>query len=285
MDDLMAWLLQAQAQAASDVYLLPLDEDYAVYFRVAANFQRQQIVSSTDAIRWINNLKFSAGMNVAEHRRVQLGALRLPEAKLELRLSSVGDVNNRESLVVRLLYGIPALDAAAEQVVSRLLSIIQRRGMLALSGPTGSGKTTLLYQVAEQLAGSRMVMTIEDPVEILHAQFLQLQVNPAAEMTYAALLKAALRHRPDVLLIGELRDRETAQVACEAALSGHIVLTTVHARSAQLVPTRLIAMGVSQALVQAALTASAQVELVWTPQVHAEADLVVWRQAQGGAAT
>lgn len=281
MDELMDWLKQAQAKLASDVYFLPQAEDYAVYFRVAAQFQLQQRVASADAIRWINNLKFSAGMNVAEHRRVQLGALRLPEAKLELRLSSVGDVNNRESLVVRLLYGIPSLDAAAAQVVARLKAVIQRRGMLTLSGATGSGKTTLLYQLADQLAASKMVMTIEDPVEILHAAFLQLQVNPAAEMTYAALLKAALRHRPDVLLIGELRDQETAQVACEAALSGHIVLTTVHAREAALVPTRLIAMGVPRALVQAALTASAQVNLVWEPQVHADIELVVWQQAQG----
>ncbi|WP_263849406.1 GspE family protein [Lacticaseibacillus saniviri] len=110
-------------------------------------------------------------------------------------------------------------------------------------------------------------MTIEDPVEIAESRFLQLQVNPEAQMTYAALLKAALRHRPDVVVIGEIRDRETAQMACEAAISGHIVLATVHARSVQDVPMRLISLGVDADLVHAALIATVAIELKYEPEI------------------
>ncbi len=97
--------------------------------------------------------------------------------------------------------------------------LTQRRGMLTLAGPTGSGKTTLLYQLATRLAASKMVLSIEDPVEINQPQFLQLQVNPEAEMSYPQLLKAALRHRPDVLLIGEIRDRQTARAPVKLPLA------------------------------------------------------------------
>ncbi|EPC49556.1 type II secretory pathway/competence component, ATPase, partial [Lacticaseibacillus paracasei subsp. paracasei Lpp123] len=168
-----------------------------------------------------------------------IGSLLSKESAAFLRLSSVADFRGGESLVVRIIKGIP--DAAgARHLLDRLLGILlQKRGMLTLAGPTGSGKTTLLYQLATRLAESRMVLSIEDPVEINQPQFLQLQVNPEADMTYPQLLKAALRHRPDVLLIGEIRDRQTAQSACEAAISGHIVLATVHARSAADTPLRL----------------------------------------------
>ncbi len=123
-----------------------------------------------------------------------------------------------------------------------------------------------------------MVLSIEDPVEINQPQFLQLQVNPEADMTYPQLLKAALRHRPDVLLIGEIRDRQTAQSACEAAISGHIVLATVHARSAADTPLRLSSFGLPDELVAAALTASAAISLQYRPMIHPVAEVVVFKQ-------
>lgn len=276
MPPLFEWLAQAVAVHASDVYLLPQAHTYRLAFRLPQGFSEQTQIPTATAVRWINYLKYQAGMNVAEHRRVQLGALTLAEPAVALRLSTVGDVSQQETLVVRLIYGIPPLDDAAAATIARLLPLVAARGLLALSGATGSGKTTLLYQLADALSAERMVMTIEDPVEILHPQFLQLQVNAAAEMSYAALLKAALRHRPDVLVIGEIRDGETARVACEAAISGHIVLATVHARSAALVPLRLISLGVPEALVNAAVVASVAVQLVQRPTVHAEIDVAVF---------
>ena len=278
MEDLLEWLNQAVKARASDVYLLPKTTDYQLYFRTAHDFMSQALIPTETAQRWINYLKYQADMNVAEHRRVQLGAVTINQPAVLLRLSTVGDVERRETLVARLIYGIPPLDEIGAKTVAGLAQSLQARGMLALSGATGSGKTTLLYQLAQVIATDKMVMTIEDPVEIKHENFLQLQVNPQADMTYASLLKAALRHRPDVLIIGEIRDFETAQVACEAAISGHIVLTTVHARSAELVPLRLKSLGVSEALVDAAVVASASVALVLTPTPHARVELVNWKE-------
>ncbi len=188
MEDLFAWLQQAVAQHVSDVYLLPRGAKYGLFFRLPPGVVEQDQVPSDVAERWVNYLKYQAGMNVAEHRRVQLGALVLAKPSVTLRLSSVGDVNHQETLVARLIYGIPPLDAYSQKSVATLLPLVQQRGLLAMCGATGSGKTTLLYQLAEALPPELMVMTIEDPVEILHQRFLQLQVNPAAEMDYAALL-------------------------------------------------------------------------------------------------
>ncbi|WP_407892609.1 ATPase, T2SS/T4P/T4SS family [Lacticaseibacillus sp. N501-2] len=278
MQDLFDWLQQAVDAAASDVYLLPQADGYHLFFRLAQGFVLQAVLPNETAQRWINYLKYQANMNVAEHRRVQLGAVTIRYPPVLLRLSTVGDVAQHETLVARLIYGIPSLDATGQRTVASLANSLSARGMLALSGATGSGKTTLLYQLAQTLAVDKMVMTIEDPVEILHPEFLQLQVNPQADMTYATLLKAALRHRPDILIIGEIRDRETAEVACEAAISGHIVLTTVHARSAELVPLRLKSLGVAEALVDAAIVASASVQLVFVPTKHAQVELVRWKE-------
>ncbi|WP_225047035.1 ATPase, T2SS/T4P/T4SS family [Lacticaseibacillus kribbianus] len=276
MDLLMALLRQAVAAWASDLYLLPKPSGYEVIMRTSAGLEVLRTVPQAEGQRWLNFLKYQAGMNVSEHRRVQLGAVVLEGLATPLRLSTVADHAGLETLVVRFLHGVPPLDAGSRPVVERLLGLASRRGLIALSGPTGSGKTTLLYQVARELSATQMVMTIEDPVEIVEPQFLQLQVNPEAEMSYAALLKAALRHRPDVLLIGEVRDFETAQQACEAAISGHLVLTTVHARTADLVPLRLQALGVAPSLVAAALTAAGAVRLVQAPAPHPVVTIAVF---------
>lgn len=278
MDDLLAKLTQAVALRVSDVYLLPKDDAYQLVFRLPTALRQQAVVEAATARRWLNFLKYQAGMNVAEQRRVQLGALTLSEPAISLRLSSVADYRGQETLVLRLIYALPPLDEWSQEVVASLVAAIASGGMLALSGATGAGKTTLLYQVASALSETKMVMTIEDPVEIAHPAFLQLQVNLAANMTYAALLKAALRHRPDVLIIGEIRDLETAQIACEAAISGHVVLTTVHARSAEVVPLRLRSLGVASALVEAALTVSGQVTLVSEPVVHPAVTLAYFQK-------
>ncbi|MDE3281999.1 ATPase, T2SS/T4P/T4SS family [Lacticaseibacillus parahuelsenbergensis] len=272
-------LTSALAKGASDIYYLPSAQGYLVRLRLPTGLMTLAKREVRLGQQEINYLKFMAGMNVAEHRRVQLGAFYQEAPSVFLRLSSVADYRGRESLVVRLISGIPDADGA-RQLLDRLMSILlQRRGMLTLAGPTGSGKTTLLYQLATRLAESRMVLSIEDPVEINQPQFLQLQVNPEAEMSYPQLLKAALRHRPDVLLIGEIRDRQTAQSACEAAISGHIVLATVHARSAGDTPLRLTSFGLSEELVAAALTASAAIALRYRPVIHPVAELVVFERS------
>ncbi|MCX2455387.1 ATPase, T2SS/T4P/T4SS family [Lacticaseibacillus nasuensis] len=279
MDELMALLQAAADLHASDVYVLPQGATYDIWWRTTAGMQRNQTVPAAIAARWLNYLKYQAGMNIAEHRRVQLGAVSLPGLTPRLRLSTVGNFADQETLVIRLLYGIPPVNVRTAIVVRQLHHLLATRGMLALCGPTGAGKSALLYQVAADFAQTQMVMTIEDPVEIIHAAFLQLQVNEAAGQSYAALLKAALRHRPDVMVIGEIRDHETAVTACEAAVSGHIVLTTVHAKDARSVPVRLRSLGVAQSLIEAALVVSGAVRLKLTPEVYPEVEMVKWQIA------
>lgn len=285
MQSVKTLLTNALDKGASDIYYLPNPHGYLIRLRLPTGLVTLGQLETRIGQQEINYLKFMAGMNVAEHRRVQLGAFYHPDSDVFLRLSSVADFRGRESLVVRLISGIPDAQGA-RQLLDRLMSILtQRRGMLTLAGPTGSGKTTLPYQLATRLAASKMVLSIEDPVEINQPQFLQLQVNPEAEMSYPQLLKAALRHRPDVLLIGEIRDRQTAQSACEAAISGHIVLATVHARSANDTPLRLTSFGLPAELVSAALTASAAITLQYRPTIHPVAEVVVFEPAHQSGAT
>lgn len=119
-----------------------------------------------------------------------------------------------------------------------------KQGLILLAGQMGSGKTTTLYHVAANHLNDQMVLTIEDPVELVVPQFLQLQVNNAAQMSYDRLLKLALRHHPDVMIIGEIRDAETAHIVVQAALSGHLILSTVHAMSITGIWYRLRAFGI-----------------------------------------
>ncbi|BDR58535.1 hypothetical protein XA3_09980 [Xylocopilactobacillus apicola] len=168
------------------------------------------------------------------------------QEKIYLRISTIGDFNNRESLVLRLIYPIiDQISVFRSQDLESLEYFTQRRGLMLFSGPTGSGKTTLIYYLARKLAQKSMVMTVEDPVEVYEPTFLQTQVNLSAKMSYSEIIKACLRHRPDVLIIGEIRDETSAHAAITASLSGHLVFSTIHARSIYGVLDRLTDLGIS----------------------------------------
>ena len=281
-----AILTEAHAAGASDVYLFPVGRQYRLQVRYPTKITVLQAhVSLEQASVWINLLKYRAGMNLSEHRRVQQGATYHRQSKSYLRLSSAGDYQDRESLVIRIIAAVPPVLPAGEPNMRQLETLAVQRGLLTVCGPTGAGKTTLLYQLAKRLVQQRVVMTIEDPVEIDEPGFLQLQVNNAAGMTYSSLLKAALRHRPDVVIIGELRDQETGTAACEAALAGHIVLATVHTDRADEVPLRLAALGVPSKLIAGALKASAQVRLSIQDTIVPLVEIWRWQRGQGTRVT
>jgi competence protein ComGA len=272
----------ALRRGASDIYLFPQRHGYQLRIRYPDGIETEgKLIPIEKATVWINLLKYRAGMNLSEHRRVQQGAVYLDAAHCYLRLSSAGDFRDGESMVIRLIAAVPPVTASGEAGMQMLQTLAEQRGLLTVCGPTGAGKTTLLYQLAQRLADDRVVMTIEDPVEITEPQFLQLQVNNAAGMTYASLLKATLRHRPDVVIIGELRDAETARAACEAALAGHIVMATVHTKSPRDVPLRLISMGVPAELVHGALHVSAQVQLDFAAEITPRLEIWRWQQGEG----
>lgn len=236
-----------------DMYLLPKNENYHYFFRRGNTYKQfdgqlddnQGQLAADDALQLINRFKYLGQMDVSERRKVQLGAITysLPKKTQRLRLSTVGDYQHKESLVVRFLhqfgqssevYHLPEQLAVIEQNC-------KQRGLYLFCGPVGSGKTTLMYKLARKNNGQ--VITIEDPVEIEEPHFLQLQVNEKIQQTYEELIKLSLRHHPDVLIIGEIRDSKTIQGAIRAALTGHCVYATLHAASLESAHARIFELG------------------------------------------
>ena len=234
---------------SSDIYFLPHRDGYLINFNVDGLDVCYQKLKPAVALECINYLKFQAHMNISEHRRPQLGAWRYStkQRAVDCRLSSVGDFQGRESLVIRLIYAIAQLTNQRYFIPEQwqiIKTACRRRGLVIFSGPTGSGKTTSMYKLAEQF-GDQQILSIEDPIEIFYPDILQLQVNEKAGMAYQDLIKVALRHHPNILIIGEIRDQETAKIAIQAALSGHLVLSTVHAANCFGVVSRLCNLGIS----------------------------------------
>jgi Type II secretory pathway, ATPase PulE/Tfp pilus assembly pathway, ATPase PilB len=195
----------------------------------------------------MNLLKFSGGLDVSERRRSQKGSFSFiyQNSSIHIRISSVGDFKDRESMVVRLIYPQTGLDLD-DDIFEKIYPISKRKGMMIFSGPMGSGKTTLMYSLCQRLKQDKRIMCIEDPIEIVENDFLQLQVNDNAGMNYEELIKTSLRHRPDVLVIGEIRDQVTAKQAIQAAICGYTVMTTIHGKSKYSVIQRLKQFGISE---------------------------------------
>lgn len=242
-------LIAAASQAkVSDVYILPREDDFDIYFRKG---EERELIGHFEALEMsalIGHFKFVAGMNVGEKRRSQLGSCTYDygQGQIALRLSSVGDYRGRESLVIRLLYDLDRDLKFWFKDLKELSQEIKGRGLYLFSGPVGSGKTTLMYHLARLHFQGKQVITIEDPVEIKQADMLQLQLNEAIGSSYDDLIKLSLRHRPDLLIIGEIRDTETARAVMRASLTGATVFSTIHARSIRGVYDRLLELGVTR---------------------------------------
>lgn len=254
-------LVAAISYQASDIFFFPKMDEVIVEFRTNQGLIRQNELSLTQGQEAINFFKYSAQMDIAEHRRPQVGAM-IYDGQYYLRLSSLGDFSDRESLVIRIIYGIEQSRYFFPQQLKQLYQAAAQRGLIVTSGPTGSGKTTTMYEIAKNMGEGKVVMTIEDPVEVYEPSFLQSQVNNEAGIDYQNLLKAALRHRPDILIIGEIRDRGTARLAIDAALSGHLVFATVHAKSTLQTISRLEGLGISKEELTNSLTAVSYQRLI-----------------------
>lgn len=248
---------EAITKHASDIFFLLRENNLLVNLRTIKGITKQTQYAVNEGKELINFLKFAAQMDIAEHRRPQVGAFEYEfQAKTYfLRLSSIGDFNDCESLVIRIIYQIDRSRYFFNSQIDQLKALTEKRGLLITSGPTGSGKTTTMYNLAKIAGQNKVVMTIEDPVEIHEASFIQTQVNLTADITYSGLLEAALRHRPDILIIGEIRNAITARLAVDAALSGHLVLATVHAKSTLQTISRLESLNISTADLFNCLTA------------------------------
>ncbi len=254
-------LVQAVTVGASDIHFEPEGKEMRVRFRVDGVLQRATTVPKKMVSGMISRVKIMAEMNIAEKRIPQDGriALRIGQVAVDLRVVTLPSVWG-EKIVIRILdksstqltfddLGMSGL--AGERFKTGFMSPY---GAVLVTGPTGSGKTTSLYAAVNQLNTiERSILTIEDPVEYQLAGISQVNVNVKAGLTFASGLRAALRSDPDIVMIGEIRDGETAQIAIEAALTGHLVLSTLHTNDASTTVTRLAEMGVEPFLTATAL--------------------------------
>jgi general secretion pathway protein E/type IV pilus assembly protein PilB len=263
-------LRSAVSRRASDVHFEPLEQRFRIRYRIDGALQEVEDPPRRLQRAVISRLKIMANMNIAEKRLPQDGRSRvmLEGRPVDLRVSSLPTVHG-EAAVLRLLVqeqirpglGELGLAADAQQTLERLLRLPD--GIVLVTGPTGSGKTTTLYACLHDLnRPDRKIITVEDPVEYEIAGINQVPVRTAVGMTFAAALRAMLRQAPNIIMVGEIRDRETAEIAMTAALTGHLVFSTLHTNDAPGAVIRLLDLGVEPFLVAAALRAVVAQRLV-----------------------
>ena len=252
---------QAINDKASDIHIEPWAKDVVVRYRIDGVLHEIMRLPKHIHPPMVSRIKIMANLDIAERRKPQDGKIHLKHENKEydLRVSTVPTVHG-EKVVMRILdkssvmLGLDKLGFLPE-VREKLEWLISKPyGMILVTGPTGSGKSTTLYACLNKLnTGDKNIMTIEDPVEYQIPGVNQVNVNPKAGLTFASALRAFLRQDPDIIMVGEIRDRETAQIAIEAALTGHLVLSTLHTNDAPSAATRLIEMGIEPFLVASAL--------------------------------
>ena len=257
---------KAIKMGATDMHFEPKSgEEVTVRCRVDGVMQNTATLWAADGRASISSLKVLADMDISERRRPQDGtfAVLYQGRKFDVRAAS-GPTNFGEKMALRMLdsdgeivkQGLEGI-GMSQSVVKQMRQIIhQPHGMLIVCGPTGSGKTTTLYTALGEIdVFSRNIVTIEDPIEYRLDNISQTAVNVAADLTFAKILRSTLRQDPDVILVGEVRDKETAEIAMQAALTGHFVFTTLHANDSATTVTRLLDIGIDSTLIQSAVSA------------------------------
>jgi MSHA biogenesis protein MshE len=236
---------------ASDVHIEPQETKLQIRFRIDGALNPQTDADIRIGPALVLRLKLMAGLDISEKRLPQDGRLNVMvrDQKIDVRMSSM-PTQYGESVVLRLLNRRTTLQrldrlGMPPEMLERFRELLRRTaGMILVTGPTGSGKTTTLYAaLAELNTSDRKILTVEDPVEYRIAGINQVQVNDKIDLSFARVLRSALRQDPDVLLIGEIRDEETAQIGLRAALTGHLVFSTLHTKDAASTPLRLVDMG------------------------------------------
>ncbi|MFN4032741.1 MAG: GspE/PulE family protein [Fimbriimonadales bacterium] len=254
-------LLEAVERGASDIHFEPLEIAMQVRLRIDGVLYVIRTVPRSLQASVTARVKLMAEMDIAERRRPQDGrfTFKSGERKIDARVSSLPTVFG-ERVVVRLLNRdnvLKTLDQLGmpQPVEQGLIQLASKPwGMILVTGPTGSGKSTTLYALLQQIKSERRnILTCEDPVEFTIEGIGQSQVNERAGLTFASQLRAMLRQDPDVVLVGEIRDTETAEIACRAAMTGHLVLSTLHTNDSTSAPARMMDMGIPAFLINSAL--------------------------------
>jgi general secretion pathway protein E len=248
-------------QRASDIHLEPRQADAVVRFRIDGILHDIESFPAAVHAAIISRVKVMARMDIAERRRPQDGRIKMQRgsSEIELRVSSLPTAFG-EKVVVRvldpsiLLADLHELGFTGGEREQYEKWITSPSGMILVTGPTGSGKTTTLYSTLRYLSGPEVnITTVEEPIEMIDPRFMQVQVQRKIDLTFASALRSILRQDPDIIMVGEIRDAETAQMAVQASLTGHLVLSTVHTRDAAGAVTRLVELGVERFLLSSVL--------------------------------
>lgn len=286
------WLLQfAFEQRASDIHLEPRRDMSYVRFRIDGMLHMVYEVPTSIMSAITSRIKSLGGMDVVDRRRPQDGRVKTKTPKgneVELRLSTLPTAFG-EKMVMRifdpevLVKGFSQLGFSESHQALWQDMISQPNGLILVTGPTGSGKTTTLYSTLKHIARPEInVCTIEDPIELIEPQFNQMQVNPTIDLNFSDGVRALLRQDPDVIMIGEIRDLETAEMAVQSSLTGHLVLSTLHTNDSVSTVTRLIEIGVSDYLLRSTLLGVVAQRLLRTLCPHClekgEISDETWRQ-------
>ncbi len=261
---------EAVKARASDIHLQPQEDRLRVRYRIDGALHDTLSLPSETTTTIISRIKILANMNIADHHRPQDGhfSLKTKGRLIDIRVGTTPTVYG-EMVALRLLdksratLALPELGFLPESLAEYENMLKVPYGMILVSGPTGAGKTTTLYASVNRLDHSRTnIITIEDPVEYRFADINQVQVNPRAGITFSSGLRSILRLDPDVILVGEIRDAETANIAIQSALTGHLVLSSIHANDAVGVVLRLLDLGVEPFMICSALIGVAAQRMV-----------------------
>jgi general secretion pathway protein E len=283
---------------ASDIHFVPQQDALKVYYRIDGVLHEAVSLPLGVQQPLLSRIKVVAGMDIAERRRPQDGqfSANIEGKEIAFRVATV-ETYYGEMMVLRVLdKSVSLLKPAELGFQPSALSTFERLlelpfGMIMVSGPTGSGKTTTLYAALNSLIGKGdNIMTIEDPIEYQFPGINQIQVNRQAGITFAAGLRAIMRLDPDIILVGEIRDKETAEIAVQAALTGHLVLSTIHSNDAASSIVRLIDMGIEPFLVTSAVVGCVAQRLVRRVDSYCQTlspvpadEALAYRQATGEA--
>jgi general secretion pathway protein E len=256
-------LFRAAKERASDIHIEPMERDLIVRFRIDGVLHEVIKPPKRYQNSIVSRVKVMGQLNIAEKRLPQDGRIRIKLAgrDIDIRLSTIPNVHG-ERIVMRLLDKTSTLLDLSEigmdkHILSQVEGVIRRsHGIILVTGPTGSGKTTTLYAALSTINTPDLnILTVEDPVEYQLQGISQMAINPKIGLTFAAGLRSFLRQDPDVIMVGEIRDRDTAEIAIQASLTGHLVFSTVHTNDSSGAITRLVDMGVEPFLVASSLTA------------------------------
>ena len=250
-------IFQAVKERASDIHIEPGEKDVVVRYRIDGVLRESKKANRQYLASILSRVKIMAGLNIAEKRLPQDGRIRRKIAgkDIDMRVATAPTANG-ERVTIRLLdrssvlLGLADIGFAGDHLKELEAIITRPHGILLVTGPTGSGKTTTLYACLARINSPDLnILTVEDPVEYQLEGISQTQVNPKIDLTFASGLRSFLRHDPDVIMVGEIRDLETAEIAIQASLTGHLVFSTIHTNDAANSITRLVDMGVEPFLV------------------------------------